>query len=1140
MKYKNFCCLVIAFCIPLFAVAQIDVSTQVQRPSVEASKITQNIEVPVNLYTGTVNIEIPIYTIKYGDISYPISLNYHGGGIKVADECGAVGLGWTLNATGVVNRIVRGFPDEMKVDNKVGYDSLKSNHKNYINLIKRHSHKVKEPLIYDSSNPEEIMVCDQTSLYGSKYDEGKLDFAQDNYIFHVHGKSGVFINNGFQKIVQSNDGCEIENDLLSYTIKSQDGYKYFFANEEKKNYKYRNFYIWELPIDPNERPEEDYMHTTSWWLSKLYSPMGDSITFDYIDANVTRTSSMTCIYSHITLAEYYDDYKRDDIHSILDCSTKTDTTYHKLISKIETPNCRISFHYEAFNGVISKFPRLDSITILSICDDAVIEKFIFSYSGTSSRAKLTNLKRIALDGEEENHTFSYRQDNISPVITPTDNRIDHWGYFASQSTGRFSYLPYVKAPDFNLSFEESEYTSRNAEHQYADNNMLTSIIYPTGRKLQLTWEPHSFSCLSHLGRTAEKEVNYDRPLEYDTILVKKYSHTLCGKEGHGSLSCSGVANAGDVIVVDLTKYYNYIKIWASHLSECVYNYNNCNISSYPLPKIIIRKNGVVKHEIIICEETTREPIEIKILETGTYNFELENPRGTLSSNTEECGYYLDIFNMSPPDESPDGYVYISINGTKIQQKNNSDLNVGGVRIKEIANYDGNTCLYKKQYEYIKDDINKISSGVLAYPHRYGSKNRFCDKISFTESFTDMDFIIHDRELLTLHSIGLPYTLGDNTHIEYSRVVESTIGKDNKKINKVVYNFATAADLGCEDLNLNKAWESAIPSNMIQLTSKRHMRGHLKSKIEYTNEILTTEYYYNIKEKANNDTITGALYTIADFTEVGLGYTEHNSAPYKNVGIIQYQVIPYNKRISKVTYNGDITNNQVRYYYENDTEYSKALNANQPIIIETIDSDNSIVRKYISYLGETDKVVSCITTKNEKVIDAYRYEYDNKNRVIKKYIALLENSSLPTKGNCSIQTLAESYVYYNNRLVEKTDHLHNISTAYLWSYNNSYIIAQIQYATFNEVKNALEESTINSLMNAYIPDMSIVNNLRSQLPDSYVTTLTYRPLIGVSSYTDERGQTMYYDYDGFGRMIESYIIENNQKKIVKHFKYKTTQ
>ena len=79
MKRRFICILIIVIFVGISNVlfAQFDVSIQVQRPSVEASKLTQNFEVPVNLYTGTVNIEIPIYTIKYGDITYPIYLSYH-------------------------------------------------------------------------------------------------------------------------------------------------------------------------------------------------------------------------------------------------------------------------------------------------------------------------------------------------------------------------------------------------------------------------------------------------------------------------------------------------------------------------------------------------------------------------------------------------------------------------------------------------------------------------------------------------------------------------------------------------------------------------------------------------------------------------------------------------------------------------------------------------------------------------------------------------------------------------------------------------------------------------------------------------------------------------------------------------------
>ena len=100
--------------IPLYAEDnkwRTDPRLQIIQPSQEAQSLGKFSEIPVDLYTGRTNIHIPLFTISYNGIEVPISLSYHGGGIKVDDECGLVGLGWTLNAGGVVNRIVRGMPD---------------------------------------------------------------------------------------------------------------------------------------------------------------------------------------------------------------------------------------------------------------------------------------------------------------------------------------------------------------------------------------------------------------------------------------------------------------------------------------------------------------------------------------------------------------------------------------------------------------------------------------------------------------------------------------------------------------------------------------------------------------------------------------------------------------------------------------------------------------------------------------------------------------------------------------------------------------------------------------------------------------------------------------------------------------------
>ena len=45
----------------------------------------------------------------------------------------------------------------------------------------------------------------------------------------------------------------------------------------------------------------------------------------------------------------------------------------------------------------------------------------------------------------------------------------------------------------------------------------------------------------------------------------------------------------------------------------------------------------------------------------------------------------------------------------------------------------------------------------------------------------------------------------------------------------------------------------------------------------------------------------------------------------------------------------------------------------------------------------------------------------------------------------------------------------------------------------------------------------LDGLRDTLPNALVTTYTYDPLIGVTSMTDPRGSTIYYNYDAFNRL-----------------------
>lgn len=110
--------------------------------------------------------------------------------------------------------------------------------------------------------------------------------------------------------------------------------------------------------------------------------------------------------------------------------------------------------------------------------------------------------------------------------------------------------------------------------------------------------------------------------------------------------------------------------------------------------------------------------------------------------------------------------------------------------------------------------------------------------------------------------------------------------------------------------------------------------------------------------------------------------------------------------------------------------------------------------------------------------------------------------------------------------------------YLWSYNNQYPIAEIKNATYSEVVGALSGITPEQLGSASEPDMAKVEALRHHpgLLKAQVTTYTYKPLVGILTATDPRGVTTHYEYDTLNRLMQTYIIENGEKKILQKYDY----
>ncbi len=90
-------------------------------PSPEIAGLGEYGKVPVSLYTGIPDISVPLYELKTGNFTLPLSASYHLASVKPNAQPGCLGLGWTLQAGGYITRTVHGLYDEKCESN--GYAS---------------------------------------------------------------------------------------------------------------------------------------------------------------------------------------------------------------------------------------------------------------------------------------------------------------------------------------------------------------------------------------------------------------------------------------------------------------------------------------------------------------------------------------------------------------------------------------------------------------------------------------------------------------------------------------------------------------------------------------------------------------------------------------------------------------------------------------------------------------------------------------------------------------------------------------------------------------------------------------------------------------------------------------------------------
>jgi len=129
---------------------------------------------------------------------------------------------------------------------------------------------------------------------------------------------------------------------------------------------------------------------------------------------------------------------------------------------------------------------------------------------------------------------------------------------------------------------------------------------------------------------------------------------------------------------------------------------------------------------------------------------------------------------------------------------------------------------------------------------------------------------------------------------------------------------------------------------------------------------------------------------------------------------------------------------------------------------------------------------------------------------------------------------------HGRVLQYTDES-GIPTSVIWGYNKSQPIAKIQGATYSQVE---ANVTITSLQDASDADIDaasesiligLLDNLRktAAFKDHYITTYTYDPLVGITSLTGPDGLREYYTYNSQNKLDK---VSDADGKILEEYQY----
>ncbi|MEN1785816.1 MAG: RHS repeat domain-containing protein [Bacteroidota bacterium] len=218
--------------------------------------------------------------------------------------------------------------------------------------------------------------------------------------------------------------------------------------------------------------------------------------------------------------------------------------------------------------------------------------------------------------------------------------------------------------------------------------------------------------------------------------------------------------------------------------------------------------------------------------------------------------------------------------------------------------------------------------------------------------------------------------------------------------------------------------------------------------------------------------------------------------------------------------------------------SKRINTTPIEEFQYVESDNG----HIDFMGA---VLNEFTLNQGKILPHKTYElfkiYNNETNFQQSYLHPVTDNIV--KDSRFLEELIINEYDDNGNILELENKQTGMVTSYIWGYNKRYLLAKIENITYAQVssqvsnlqsKSNLDDDNCTDSGSCNEKDLrTALNALRNLVPQAMVTTYTYDPLIGITSITDPRGNTSYYQYDNLNRLQ---AVRDQQGRLLTDYEY----